>query len=167
MSILDDLWNWVTEQINKVIGFSNNIYLKCVGLFNNLINWVNDIYGWLSGEITKIWAWIDYLKNQVASIVGGAVEAAIGYAKAAVLQVVGGIQEQITAIYKSIGGFYDWTLRQISNLENFLLDKIQSYFDYLNERVDSLEAEIGKGPDLLSIQDKVLSWVFAAIEKAW
>jgi phage-related protein len=167
VSIIDDVWNWVLEQINRVIGIVNNIQVTCFGLFNNLVSWVNDIYDYVMREIRGLWAWIEYLKGQIASIINNAVEVAIGYARAAVTQVIGVIQNQITAIYKSIGGFYDWTLKQIHNLQGYLLNKIQEYFDYLDERVTAVEEKVGQGFDVSGIQNKILDWVFGAIVKAW
>jgi phage-related protein len=167
MFIIDDLWNFVIEQINKVIRFANDISTRLTGSLNNLINFVNRVYDSVIKELRNVWAWINYLKEQIATVVNTAVEAAISFAKAAVVQVIGTIQTQITNLYKSIGGFYDWTLRQISNLENFLLKKIEDYFNYLEERITKVEQTVGKGLDIGSFQDKILDWVFGAIVKAW
>lgn len=167
MFIIDDLWNFVIEQINKVIRFANDISTRLTGSLNNLINFVNRVYDSVIKELRNVWAWINYLKEQIATVVNTAVEAAISFAKAAVVQVIGTIQTQITNLYKSIGGFYDWTLRQINNLQGYLLNKIQEYFDYLDERVTAVEEKVGQGFDVSGIQNKILDWVFVAIEKAW
>jgi phage-related protein len=167
MSVIDDLWNFVIEQLNKIIRFVNSVSIRLTDSLNNLINFVNRIYDNVMREIRGLWAWIDYLKGQIVTGVSNAVAAAINYAKEGVMSVVRTIQTQISNIYENINNIYNWTNRQIATVQTLLLNKIQDAFDRLTERMNKVEQAVGKVPDMLSIQNKILDWVFVAIEKAW
>jgi phage-related protein len=167
LSIIDDLWNFVVEQLNRIIRFVNDISIRATEGRNNIINFVNSFYDNIWREVRSIWAWIEYLKDQIASNINIAVEAAIGYARAAVTQVIGTIQSQITSIYDTFNEVYNWVSRQLTNLQEFLLRKIEEYFDAITERVNTVEQTVLKLPTISSIKDSVLDWLIAGIEKAW
>lgn len=167
MSLISDLWNFVIEQLNRIIRFINSVSIRATEGLNDLIRFVNGFYDRVNREIRGIWSWIEYLKGQITTGVTEAVASAIRYAKEAVMSVIGTIQTQISSIYDNIREVYNWVSRQIANLENFLLRKIQEAFDAIIERVNKVEEALTKVPDTLTLQSKVLDWVLEGIVKAW